>query len=268
MFIDDEGVYTPATIGKSLKHYVPTIHAAFVFEPILDLEEDLGFKILKKIPQGSKVHRIVIMDGANKLGVRETFSPKEITLQEGDVVEWTSKEKISAHVLMSGSHSNWKSMGKTFISPMIKPEGVFRWQFNTFGEFRYCSATYKHVEGKIIVKHVTVIPPPGKAAISIAIKMTKKLTLLAVKNNDEFPIYGLELKSTNGGIRHVKARAKGWGRRRVDPNTVIIQTDDEPITKGRRLIVLLLPSGKIADLEWKAFDSGNNNIATGVLPAE
>ena len=92
------------------------------------------------------------MDGANKFGARETFSRKEIRIEEGDVVEWTSKETISAHVLMSGSHSNWKGMGKTFISPMIKPEGVFRWQFNTFGVFPYCSATYKHVKGKIIVE--------------------------------------------------------------------------------------------------------------------
>ena len=46
MFIDDEGVYNPATIGKDMRHYVPAIHAAFVFDPILDVEEDLGFKML------------------------------------------------------------------------------------------------------------------------------------------------------------------------------------------------------------------------------
>ncbi len=91
-----------------------------------------------------------------------------------------------------------------------------------------------------------------KPNISIALKHKNKVTLAAVKNNDETPVYGLELKSTDGTIRFVKAR--GWDREKIDASTVIIQTDDIPLTKNGSMIVVLILDNRSSSLEWKAFD--------------
>ena len=101
------------------------------------------------------------------------------------------------------------------------------------------------------------------ADISVAMKHKKKITLLAVKNNDEFPIYMLELKAMDGKIRFVKA--KDWERSKLDASTVMIQTEDRPITKARNMIVLLILDDKNSWLECKAFDEEHNLLLSDML---
>ena len=101
------------------------------------------------------------------------------------------------------------------------------------------------------------------ADISVAMKHKKKITLLAVKNNDEFPIYMLELKAMDGKIRYVKA--KDWDRSKIDASTVMIQTEDRPVTKGRNMIVLLILNDKDSWLECKAFDEKHNLLLSDLL---
>lgn len=99
--------------------------------------------------------------------------------------------------------------------------------------------------------------------ISLAVKHKKKVTLMAVKNNDDVPVYGVEIKIIDGSIRFVKARA--WDRDRVDQSTVTVQTLEHPIEPGRSLILLLIVDNKESSYEWKAFDKNKLNIASGIL---
>ncbi len=102
-----------------------------------------------------------------------------------------------------------------------------------------------------------------KPTVSIATKHNKKITLVSVRNNYETPIYGLELKSADGSIKFVKAR--GWDREKIDASTVLIQTDDIPLTKNEDMIVLLILDNKDSELEWRAFDADGVAISSDVL---
>ncbi|MFQ5969958.1 MAG: hypothetical protein ACE5J2_05645 [Nitrososphaerales archaeon] len=104
--------------------------------------------------------------------------------------------------------------------------------------------------------------PETQLNISVAMKEKRKLTLLAVKNTDDTPVYAVKIKATDANIKFVKAR--GWERERVDQNTVIIQTTDKPLAK-RTLIVLLIVDKKGSGLEWSALDNMGIQIASGAL---
>lgn len=100
------------------------------------------------------------------------------------------------------------------------------------------------------------------AGISVAMKIKKKLTLLSIKNNDELPIYSVLIKLTNGDIRFVKAM--NWDRSKVDSGTVIVQTDDRPITEGHNKVVLLIGDTS-SGLEWSAFDENGVVLSSGAM---
>lgn len=99
--------------------------------------------------------------------------------------------------------------------------------------------------------------------VSVAMKITKKLTLLSIKNNGEFPVFALEIKASDGTIRFVKV--KDWDREKIDTRTVSIHTDDKPVIKGRNILALLLLDNKGSGLEWKAYDANRNVISSGAL---
>ncbi|MGH9878878.1 MAG: hypothetical protein ACRD5H_14700, partial [Nitrososphaerales archaeon] len=62
--------------------------------------------------------------------------------------------------------------------------------------------------------------------VSVAIKTTKKTTLLAIKNAGDAAVYSVKIKADNGDLNFVKAR--GWSGEQIDANTVMIKTDDRP----------------------------------------
>ena len=93
-------------------------------------------------------------------------------------------------------------------------------------------------------------------------KEKKKLTLLAVKNADDIPVYAVKIKATDAMIKFVKAR--GWEREKVDQNTVMVQTTEKPLTKGT-LIVMVIFDKKGSGLEWSAMDKLGVQIAAGAL---
>jgi hypothetical protein len=111
-------------------------------------------------------------------------------------------------------------------------------------------------EGKEVFDHEPT------AGISVAMKIKKKLTLLSIKNNEEVPIYSVIIKSTGGDIRFVKAM--NWDRSKVDSGTVIVQTDDRPITEGRNKIVLIIGDTS-SGLEWSAFDENGVVLSSGAM---
>ena len=104
--------------------------------------------------------------------------------------------------------------------------------------------------------------PEKQPNISVVMKEKKKLTLLAVKNADDIPVYAVKIKATDAKIKFVKAR--GWEREKVDENTVIVQTTDKPLTKGT-LIVMVIVDKKGSGLEWSAMDKLGVQIAAGAL---
>ncbi len=99
--------------------------------------------------------------------------------------------------------------------------------------------------------------------VSIAIKTTKKITLLAIKNVGDAAVYSVKIKADNGDLNFVKAR--GWDGEQIDANTVMIKTDDRPVMKERLMVVLLLLDDRHAGLEWTAFDANTGMISSGTL---
>ncbi|MGH9933479.1 MAG: hypothetical protein ACRD3Z_00015 [Nitrososphaerales archaeon] len=99
--------------------------------------------------------------------------------------------------------------------------------------------------------------------VSVAIKTTKKITLLAIKNAGDAADYSVKIKADSGDLNFVKAR--GWGGEQIDASTVMIKTDDRPVMKGRVMVVLLLLDDRNAGLEWTAFDTNASILSSGTL---
>jgi len=99
--------------------------------------------------------------------------------------------------------------------------------------------------------------------VSVAMKLKKKIALLAVKNTGDEEIYSVKIKASDGNIRYVKA--KGWDREKVDASTVIVSTSDRPITEGRSLIVILVIDNRASGIEWTALDVKTAVLSSGAL---
>lgn len=116
------------------------------------------------------------------------------------------------------------------------------------------------------------IPSPTKeeekqreVSISVAMKEKKKLTLIAVKNLNDIPVYGVKVKASDAKIKFVKVR--DWERERIDQSTVIVQTTDKPLAKGT-LILMVIVDKKGSGLEWSVTDKIGVQIASGSLVPE
>ncbi|MFQ5941419.1 MAG: S8 family serine peptidase, partial [Nitrososphaerales archaeon] len=96
--------------------------------------------------------------------------------------------------------------------------------------------------------------PADLSDISLAMKHKKKVSLIAVKNNGDKEVFGVQMKIDDGKIRFVKVR--GWDRDRIDQSTVFVQTNDRAIKPGKSLIMLLIVDNKDSSYEWRAFDQG------------
>ncbi len=105
-----------------------------------------------------------------------------------------------------------------------------------------------------------------KIDVSVKIKHTMKLTLIALKNNEDVQIFGLKLKMTDGNIKFAKAR--GWDGHMIDNSTVTMNTQGNPLLRGRSMIVLLLSSNPNPSIEWSLLDKDGNLFANGVLQAK
>jgi phosphate ABC transporter phosphate-binding protein len=103
------------------------------------------------------------------------------------------------------------------------------------------------------------------ADISVAMKHTKKVTLVAIKNNSDEPVYGVKI-SFEDGIKFVKAR--DWDRGRIDQDTVMVTTDEKPLEPGRTLITLLIVNNKEAGFGWSALDEGGKVLAGTMVESQ
>ncbi len=113
-------------------------------------------------------------------------------------------------------------------------------------------------EGKQIVKI-------EETDVKVAMKHTKKMTLVSIKNNSELPLYSVLLKNPDGKIKFVKAKA--WDRDRVDDSTVMVNTSDRPLRPGSSLIIMLLTDNLTLTLEWSLRDLVGNTLLSGTATA-
>jgi endonuclease YncB( thermonuclease family) len=112
--------------------------------------------------------------------------------------------------------------------------------------------------------------------ISVAMKASKKTVIVSMKNNDDTPIYKVQIKAQEGEIRYIKALNEGikdWDAFKIDPSNAVIEThrrqigiigpDERPITQGRNLIILLVPDKIWTGIQWVAFDAESNTLSHG-----
>lgn len=101
--------------------------------------------------------------------------------------------------------------------------------------------------------------------VKVAMKHTKKMTLVSVKNNSELSLYSVLLKNPDGKIKFVKAKA--WDRDRVDDSTVMVNTSDGPLRPGSSLFIMLLTDNLTSTLEWSLRDLLANTLLSGTTTA-
>ncbi|MFQ5941800.1 MAG: sialidase family protein, partial [Nitrososphaerales archaeon] len=130
------------------------------------------------------------------------------------------------------------------FAPLITASGsnvYLTWEDQTSGKKKILLKS----EVAPIVSEAPEVPKPTEAQaadISVAMKHKKKVSLVAVKNNSDEEVFGVQMKIDDGNIRFVKAR--GWDRDRIDQQTVVVQTDDRPIKPGQSLIILMIVDNK------------------------
>lgn len=205
-------------------------------------------------------------------------------------IEVGAAAKITGNVIIAGSSSTdlqlhyflKDSKGNTALSGTLQPSSDGKFQINLseadttklssganelklFAISNFALKPDIYTTSIIGLPSKQITPPDEELAkqldIFLAMKHKKKVTLIAVKNNDEEPVFGVQIKITDGNIKFVKAR--GWDRDRVDQSTVIVQTTDRPINTGKSLIVILIVGNKDASFEWGAFDKNGSKIAKG-----
>lgn len=99
-------------------------------------------------------------------------------------------------------------------------------------------------------------------SISVATKQKKALTLISVKNIKADEVFEIKIRNTDGSIKF--AKVKGWEREKIDQSTVVVSSNDRPLTTGRSLIILLMTDNLNASLEWSAINNDGVAIAKGV----
>lgn len=71
------------------------------------------------------------------------FSPKSVTITEGDTVTWVNRDNVN--------HQVYGDKGK-FVSAIIKPKGSFSFTFRAAGTYGYSDELYPKLRGAVVVK--------------------------------------------------------------------------------------------------------------------
>jgi plastocyanin len=85
------------------------------------------------------------------------FTPKTVTIDQGDTVKWTNDDKIN-HQLVANNGA--------FASAIIRPGQTYSFTFNTAGKVNYHDALHPTLTGTITVKGP---PPQVSLAVSVPI---------------------------------------------------------------------------------------------------
>ena len=82
------------------------------------------------------------------------FSPKSVTVTQGDAVTWVNRDSVNHQVLATGGQ---------FVSAILKPGQKYSFTFNSPGTYNYEDELHTKLTGKITVK---VAPPTLTLAVS------------------------------------------------------------------------------------------------------
>jgi plastocyanin len=108
--------------------------------------------------------------GAATISVRIAatgFSPKTVTINQGDVVKWTNGDKVN-HQLVANNGA--------FASHILRPGDAYSFTFNAAGTYHYHDALKPSLAGTIVVKG----PPPTVAlAVSAPIVTYGGMTIIS-----------------------------------------------------------------------------------------
>jgi plastocyanin len=98
-----------------------------------------------------------------------TFSPKSVTITEGDTIRWVNRDNTTHQIYAKGGQ---------FVSPILKPKQVFRFTFRAAGTYRYTDELHPKLTGTIVVKGA---PPTLTLAASRVFSVAgDKITLTGV----------------------------------------------------------------------------------------
>jgi plastocyanin len=71
------------------------------------------------------------------------FSPKSVTVTEGDTVTWVNRDNVN--------HQVYGDKGK-FVSAIIRPKGSFSFTFRAAGNYGYSDELHPKLRGSVVVK--------------------------------------------------------------------------------------------------------------------
>lgn len=189
--------------------------------------------------------RIITFDGTGATGLQRTVSFKDGLFASKGVAPTNAGTGLTVQAHFAGDDLYLPS-DSTVITYDTKP------------------VEEKGVSDKPKEKVVSEKPKESEIAENISVQMKQKngLALISVKNNGAEDVFDVKLKIPDGNIKFVKAR--GWDRERVDQSTVIVSTDDKPITSERSLIIMLI-ADNISSLEWYAINESGVEISRGMV---
>src|SRR5438105_2477102 len=72
-----------------------------------------------------------------------TFSPKTVTITEGDAIKWVNRD--------NANHQVYADKGQ-FVSPILKPGQTFSFTFRAAGTYTYKDELHPTLRGKLVVK--------------------------------------------------------------------------------------------------------------------
>jgi plastocyanin len=101
-----------------------------------------------------------------------TFSPKTVTITEGDTVTWVNKDNSNHQILADKGQ---------FVSPILKPNQKYPFTFNAAGTYTYKDELYPKLKGTVTVKGLP--PTLTLAASSQYVVYGDKVTLSGVVSN-------------------------------------------------------------------------------------
>ena len=110
------------------------------------------------------------------------FSPKSVTITEGDTVNWVNRDNVN--------HQVYADKGR-FVSPIIKPKGAWSFTFRAAGNYNYSDELHPKLTATIVVKGA----PPSvllSASSGYAVagdKMTLSGTVSSKKPNEQVTIF-------------------------------------------------------------------------------
>jgi len=102
------------------------------------------------------------------------FSPKSVTITQGDTVKWVNRDNANHQVLADKGQ---------FVSPILRPAQTFSFTFQAAGTYTYKDELHPKVTGTIVVKGAP--PTLTLAASAGTVVFGDKITLSGVVSNHQ-----------------------------------------------------------------------------------